>query len=780
MRSFVLLSIAAAATICPCLGQRFTVADDIGMSYFGDPFNADSVDAINFSPDGRYFVVNTQRGLLATNRPESTLRIYSTQSILHFLAQPKNGDRPIPALLLRKSESKDGPNIKRVRWLANSKGVAFLSTNALGNNQLFLISLKTKRVYTLTPAKQHVEAFDIHDQDSFVYVAQDVSEGIVSNSESILSKPVVVTGRSLLELAFPSSMRRSYDRGTLWTVVNGNRHQVKNRVSGDPIVVYAQGQHALTLSPDGKAVITAQPLDSVPTEWETQYRPPESSLSYQIRAGVQNLQSPIGYSYVSEYSVVDLSSGKVEGSTQAPTGNSVGWWGGGGPAAWSRNSRSVVLPNSFQSSTPEGSGPCVSVFDLPTRKQQCVKKLEHTNDDGYDLIDKVQFDSGNAEKLVIDLHSPTNGSRQTIAYARTIGGSWEIDSTHTERHPTTRPLSVIVKQGLNVPPVLVATDNRSMVSKTILDPNPQLNGIQLGEASVYSWNDKNGRHWVGTLFKPPDYEVGRRYPVVIQTHGLFGDQFLPSGTFPTAFAARELAAREILVLQLIDCPYTSNPTEASCNVAGYEAGIHQLVSDGLADERRIGIIGFSRTCFFVLKALTASALSFKAASVTDGVNEGYFQYIVNVDLLSNRLAHEADSIIGASPFGTGFEAWRQHSPVFNLEKTTTPLQVVALGGTPGLLTMWEPYAILRYLGKPVDFILLSQGSHVLTNPSERRISQEGTVDWFDFWLNDREDPNPDKVDQYARWHALRIMHGASAIRVTGTENTSEAKPRNMW
>jgi hypothetical protein len=28
------------------------------------------------------------------------------------------------------------------------------------------------------------------------------------------------------------------------------------------------------------------------------------------------------------------------------------------------------------------------------------------------------------------------------------------------------------------------------------------------------------------------------------------------------------------------------------------------------------------------------------------------------------------------------------------------------------------------------------------------------VDWFDFWLNGHEDPDPEKADQYRRWRGL--------------------------
>jgi dipeptidyl aminopeptidase/acylaminoacyl peptidase len=175
--------------------------------------------------------------------------------------------------------------------------------------------------------------------------------------------------------------------------------------------------------------------------------------------------------------------------------------------------------------------------------------------------------------------------------------------------------------------------------------------------------------------------------------------------------------------------------------------------DGLIDPNRIGIIGFSRTCFYILQALTSSALQFKAASITDGVNHGYLQYILNIDAGRNSVAHEADETIGAAPFGVGLQQWLERSPVFQLDKVTTPLEIVAT--REQILQMWEPYAALRYLHRPVDLTILNSDEHVFTNPGVRLISQGGTVDWFRYWLQGYEDPSPAKSEQYKRWGILR-------------------------
>ena len=320
-------------------------------------------------------------------------------------------------------------------------------------------------------------------------------------------------------------------------------------------------------------------------------------------------------------------------------------------------------------------------------------------------------------------------------------------------------LEVSVKQGLNDPPVLVATNKQ--ISRVIWDPNPQLKNIELGQASVYTWKDKEGREWKGGLYKPVNYKPGQRYPLVIQTHGFSESEFRPSGVFPTAFAARALAATGIMVLQTatgvagVSCPIVT-PEEGPCAVAMLESAIKQLVSEGLADPEKIGIIGFSRTCFSVMELLTIGSLHLKAASITDGIMEDYFQYILNPD----RASRESNSMVGAPPFGEGLQQWLKRSPGFNLDKVNAPLLVNAEGPTD-VLFMWEPYAGLHYLQKPVDLVMLNTDEHVLTNPGERMASQGGSVDWFRFWLQDYEDPDPTKTEQYARWRCMRKLQKES-------------------
>src|SRR5260370_9450151 len=74
-----------------------------------------------------------------------------------------------------------------------------------------------------------------------------------------------------------------------------------------------------------------------------------------------------------------------------------------------------------------------------------------------------------------------------------------------------------------------------------------------------------------------------------------------------------------------------------------------------------------------------------------------------------------------------------------------------------LLFNWEVYAALRLQDKPVDLIYLPDAVHIVVKPLERLASEQGDVDWFRFWLQNYEDSDHAKPEQYARWRELRRL-----------------------
>jgi hypothetical protein len=165
-------------------------------------------------------------------------------------------------------------------------------------------------------------------------------------------------------------------------------------------------------------------------------------------------------------------------------------------------------------------------------------------------------------------------------------------------------------------------------------------------------------------------------------------------------------------------------------MAAFEGAIDELDRRGLIDRNRVGIIGFSRTVFHVAFTLTHSKYRFRAASMADGFEGGYMSY-----LLWRTADYEGTN--GGVAVGAGLQSWFENSPGFKLEKVSAPVHLEYYG-PDSFLGGWQWFSLLSTLGKPVDFLWLPHGTHLLVKPWERMASQQGNVEWFRFWLSGEE------------------------------------------
>jgi dipeptidyl aminopeptidase/acylaminoacyl peptidase len=650
--------------------------------------------------------------------------------------------------------------------------VGFLERTAGSNQRLVLGDLRKKSVEPLTSATETIRAFDIRERNHYVYTVADPAP-VRKMRDERQAAAMVGTGRSAWELFFPEApltVEWLSDHEYLRAVVDGKRFEVKE--NGTQVVPTG----TLMLSPSGRFLVTTVQVSDIPSSWETLYPPPFASFPHRIYAGRLATQS--GSRPVHQYVLIDLQRGSVRSLTDAPTSSDAGWWAGGSPS-WSSDGQEILLPGTFLNSKENApSRPCVAVVNLSSNARTCVEMLKGETEtgfeEGYHGILDARFAAGDKQRVMVSFRNHEDHSYGTTEYRRTVDGTWQAagQSKGEPKDERRNGLEVTVKQGLNEPPVLVATNRQT--SRVLWDPNPQLKDTELGEASVYTWKDKEGRERKAGLYKPLSYRPGQRYPLVIQTHGFEESKFVPSGVMPTAFAARALAAAGIVVLQTYvvgECTDSDTPDERPCKSSAYEAVANHLVAEGLVDPERIGIIGFSASCALVMDMITTKSFV-KAASVTDGIMADYFQYMLVAGMKDGEgITNQYNSLNGAEPFGEGLQQWLKRSPGFNLDRVTAPLLVVGEGPF-SLLTMWQPYAGLYYLHKPVDLILLNSDEHVLTKPAVRMASQGGSVDWFRFWLQDYEDPEPAKAEQYKRWRELRKMQSENEKKSTTPQSAS--------
>jgi dipeptidyl aminopeptidase/acylaminoacyl peptidase len=766
--SAVLLLFNATFLSSSAFGQRpFTAKDDVGLALFEYAGEGAPGGVIKYSPNGQYFAVVTERGRLDLNAPEDTIWLFRMEDVQRFVQDADQGQPPTPLPLAHMATDKDGPLIEDVRWLPDSSGIAFTAVKKSSRckfHQLFLADVRTHALQTLTPMDEDVEAFDIRSATRYVYEVNAPELLIAPKQDQ--QPAVVLTGKSLWSTLFPDYKPHltPFDARGLWAVMDGNRRRVLDAKSYD---APRAGLSSLSLSPDGRSIVALLKAENAPeTTWARYKTPP----GYEKQKGDDSLNTLA-------YHVIDLTRGSKKLLVNAPSGIHGDWDSFFWRASWSDDGQSLLLPSTFfpldvtdtKEITDRESHPYIAVLRLKTGDLSKVLALRAGLDKERYAVKDVRFEDDRTVIVNFDRSYFLSDHPPAAIFHQDADRGWRQSAETEDPRLAKLPLKLEKHESINQPPQIVAEDKASGVSHVIWDPNPTLREIQMGTAEIIHWKDDTGYVWEAGLVKPPNYTPGKRYPLVIQTHGFDKGQFLTNGTFTTAFAARALAAQAIVVLQMPENPTdTDTPKEGSDQVVAFESVVKKLAEDGLIDPARVGVIGFSRTVYHVLVAITSAKHLFAAASVTQGVTFGYFEYLSLVD--GGSLEREADAINGGKPFGTeGLKNWLARSPEFNMDKVRTPLLLLQPGAT-SVFGGWEPYAALHYLKKPVELIMLQDGTHVMTNPTQRLASEISNVDWFRFWLKGEEDSDPTKAEQYARWRKLRKLQQENDAKANAVVN----------
>jgi len=204
-------------------------------------------------------------------------------------------------------------------------------------------------------------------------------------------------------------------------------------------------------------------------------------------------------------------------------------------------------------------------------------------------------------------------------------------------------------------------------------------------------------------------------------------------------------------------------------MAAFEGAIDELDRRGLIDRDRVGIIGFSRTAFHVAYTLTHSKYRFRAATMADGFEGGYLNYLLW------RIA-DSEGVNGGEPVGTGLKSWLENSPGFRIDAVSAPVRIEEYS-PHAFLGGWQWYSVMSLLKKPVDFIWIPRGTHLLVKPWERLTSQQGNVDWFHFWLSDGETCDAEDKATCARWREFAALESPKGRRTEGVSRDQGLAPK---
>ena len=711
LASFITACSTISADEHPAAKRPVTVRDTIEITELADRRyflgGAPEYPVAIFSPDRKRFLIRLKQGSVERNVVEYRLVLYDSEQAL---ASPQG------EVLLRMSSTSNREAIQQVRWLNNTT-ITFLGEDPGKLPAVYEFNVDSKRLTRLTNHSTAVVSYDIsRDGEQLIFETAPKRKRI-SESEEALRDGVVITSQTVNELLDDGTERDDpiIDRELF---VQG-QNKKENRVhSFDFLTEYLP----LSLSPDGRFAVLPVYVSAIPEAWANY----EDEV---LRPYIVQKRKPGTMSNVVQYMLVDIAQATMRPLLDAP----VRW--SDEEIAWPSAGDSVIVTGTFlpfgTAETEDGArkhGFAVEV-EIPTSK---IHKITG---------DRVSISHWNAQKQEITLalkHAVDGATTKT--YAKRDGRWIEIPFSAKESEDSR--IEISLEEDKNTPPRIFATDRISGRRSLLLDLNPQLRHFAIGTVETVRWKATDGHEVEGGLYFPPNYERGKRYPLVIQTHGYDPQRFCLNGPWNSAFAAQPLAAHGIMVLQVGDSvaegedrKYTNTPAEGPRRMAAFEGAVDELDRRGFIDRDRVGLIGFSRTAFHVAFTLTHSRYKFRAAVLADGFDGGYMGQLLW------RLP-DGDGVNGGPPIGSGLMSWFEKSPAFQIDKVSTPVRLEFYGPVH-FLAGWEWFSLSSILNKPVHFVWLPRGTHLLVKPCERIASQQGTVDWFEHWLlstrQDRDD-----------------------------------------
>jgi dipeptidyl aminopeptidase/acylaminoacyl peptidase len=298
----------------------------------------------------------------------------------------------------------------------------------------------------------------------------------------------------------------------------------------------------------------------------------------------------------------------------------------------------------------------------------------------------------------------------------------------------------IASDAKSFPEVFVAPV-ATLQPKRLTDLGKQTDGWVKGTHEVVSWKSQDGTVIEGVLHKPAGFAAGTRYPLLVVIHGG------PTGVSrPMPFASASAYPIDIWLAKgalVLEPNYRGSAGYGekfrSLNIRNLGigdawdviSGVDNLVALGLADNNRVGVMGWSQGGYISAFLTTHDSARFKAVSVGAGISD-WMTYYVNTDIHPFTRAY-----LKATPWDDP-EIYRKTSPITYIKNAKAPTLIQHGEKDPRvpIPNAFELYQGLRDQGVPATLIVYKGFGHGLTKPKANRAAMEHNLDWFGKYVLD--------------------------------------------
>jgi dipeptidyl aminopeptidase/acylaminoacyl peptidase len=268
----------------------------------------------------------------------------------------------------------------------------------------------------------------------------------------------------------------------------------------------------------------------------------------------------------------------------------------------------------------------------------------------------------------------------------------------------------------------------------------------IGRTDVLHWKAQDGLEIEGLLTYPVAYERGRKVPLLVIVHGGPTGVFTQSFTgMPSPYPITVFAERGYAVLRVN--PRGSGGYGRKFRYANYQdwgggdyrdimAGVDHVISLGVADPDRLGIMGWSYGGYMTSWVITQSK-RFKAASVGAGVT----------NLMSFTGTADIPGFVPdyfGGDYWNVFDRWRGRSAMFNVKGVTTPT-LIQHGEEDRRVPISQGYELYNALvrqGVATKMVVYPRQPHGLQEPKFIKDAMERNLEWFDRWIKGSKTRSP--------------------------------------